>query len=132
MHGPKRNRFCGQRISQITSTPNGSALGVPTEDAFDPDDNVFQVRKYQLKKQFRIGFNVFVDFGFATLVDDTDVHFSCMQVDTAVIFMLPCVEPHLEPPLVIGNIVFAETYPWVNGIFRIWQSIGSMFMALSR
>jgi hypothetical protein len=32
-----------------------------------------------------------------------------MQIDTAVIFVLPCVEPHLEPPLVIGNIVLAET-----------------------
>jgi hypothetical protein len=109
MHGPKRNRFCDQRISQIANTPNGSALGVPAENAFYPDDNVFQEREYQLKKQFRTGFNVFVDFSFPFMVDDADIHFSCMQIDTAVIFVLPCVEPHLEPPLVIGNIVLAET-----------------------
>jgi len=94
MHFRGRSRFYGRRIGRRASTPNGSALGVPTKDTFNPDNDVFQKGKHQFKKQLRIGFNVLMHFGFTFLIDDADLHFSCVQIDPAVIFVLLVVESH--------------------------------------
>jgi len=49
---------------------------VPAKDAFHTDDNVIEVRKDQLEKRFRIGFDILMNFNFTPVTDNTDVHFS--------------------------------------------------------
>ena len=44
------------------------------------------------EKVMDISFNVLVNFYADLLVDNTDVHFSCIQIDTAIIFVMWCVE----------------------------------------
>lgn len=41
-----------------------------------------------------IGFNIFMNAVFALLVNDTDIHFSGVQVDTAIILVLLVVKSH--------------------------------------
>jgi hypothetical protein len=74
--------------------PSGNALGVPAKDTLDADDNVFKVRKYQLEEAFGIGFDVLVYKHFTILGRDTDVHFSGVQIDAAVIAVLLIVKFH--------------------------------------
>ena len=54
---------------------------VPAEYALNADNDVGQEWKDQLEKQFRIGFDVLMNPDFSFLVDDADIHFSCMQID---------------------------------------------------
>ena len=65
---------------------------VPAKDTFHPYGNVLEVRENQLEKGFRVGFDIFVHFGFALLVQDADVHFASVQINAAVILMLLSVE----------------------------------------
>jgi hypothetical protein len=68
---------------------------VPTKDAFHPHDNIIEIRKDQLKKGFGISFDILMHFGFSLLVQDADIHFSCVQIDTAIVFVLLDVKFHL-------------------------------------
>jgi hypothetical protein len=74
----------------------GAEVGnpVPAKDAFDTDNDIIDVGKHQFEEQFRIGFYVLVDLGFAFLVDDTDIHFSSVQIDTAIVLVLLFVKSH--------------------------------------
>jgi hypothetical protein len=67
---------------------------IPAKDAFNADGNVIEVGKDQLEKQFRIGFDVLVDFYFSFVIDNADIHFSSVQVDAAVVIVLLVVEFH--------------------------------------
>jgi hypothetical protein len=67
---------------------------IPAEYAFRANDDIVEEWENQFEKQFGFGFDVFVDFCFPFLVKDTDVHFSGMQVDTAIVLMLLIVESH--------------------------------------
>ena len=58
------------------------------KDAFNTDDNVIKVGKDQFEEQLRIGIDVLVNLGFAFLIEDADIHFSNMQVNTAVVLVL--------------------------------------------
>jgi len=48
-----------------------------------------------LEKQIRVGVDIFMDHRFSFLIENTDVHFSGMQIDAAVILMLLIVEFHI-------------------------------------
>ena len=67
---------------------------VPAEDAFHAYDQVVKIGKDQFEKQLRIGFDVFVNFDLAPVADNADVHFSGVQIDSTVMFVLSGVESH--------------------------------------
>jgi hypothetical protein len=103
MHDQGQSRSYGRRKDRPANMPEGNALGVPAEDAFDTDDDVFDEGKHQFEKAFRIGFDIQVNDHFAFTIQDADIHFSGMQIDTAVILVLLIVEFHGVPP-----------FAWVN------------------
>jgi hypothetical protein len=89
--------FHVQRVTQDECNAVLSAqIGdpVPAKDALDTDDDVFQEGEDQLKEHLGIGGDVFMESGFAFLVDDADVHFACVQIDAAVKLVLLFVESH--------------------------------------
>jgi len=67
---------------------------IPTENAFDTDNDIIDVGEHQLEEQFRISFDVLVELGFAFLIYDADVHFAGMQIDTAIVFVLLIIKSH--------------------------------------
>jgi hypothetical protein len=67
---------------------------VPAKYAFYPDNNIIEVRKYQLEEQLRVGFDVLVNGNLAAEVDNTDIHFSRMQIDAAKVLVLLIVKSH--------------------------------------
>ena len=67
---------------------------VSGKDAFNADYNVFS-KSIGHKLQIISGtFHVFVEYSFSAVVDDTDVHRSCVKVDTNVKLMLVLIESH--------------------------------------
>ena len=80
----KRDVVFGTEVSQ----------SVPAEYALDTNDNVLQIRKNDFKKWFGIGFDILMNHDFSFAADNADIHFSGMQVDATVIFMLIVVEFH--------------------------------------
>jgi hypothetical protein len=84
--------------------PSGNALGVPAGDTFNADDDIFDEREHQFEKVFRVGFDIQVNDHFAFNVQDADIHFSGVQIDTAVIFVLPAIKFHDVPPFAWVNI----------------------------
>ena len=54
-------------------------------------------------EDFTICINVSVQFDFSFFVNDADVHFFCVQVDSAIKFVLFGVKSHGLPPLVCVN-----------------------------
>ena len=67
---------------------------VPAEDAFDTNNDVLDEGKDQFKKSFRVGFNVHLNHNFAFVVQDADIHFPGVQIDTAIVFVLLVVKFH--------------------------------------
>jgi hypothetical protein len=67
---------------------------VPAEYAFNADNDVIDIWKYQFKEQHRIRFDILMHFSFSSMIDDADVHFSGMKVDTAIVFVLLIVKSH--------------------------------------
>jgi hypothetical protein len=71
---------------------------IPGNDAFNRNNDVLSIRGDRLQKGVRIGFDVSVKDGSALLVEDTKIHRPCMQIDTAVKFVLLFVKSHMRPP----------------------------------
>jgi hypothetical protein len=71
---------------------------VPGEHALGANSQIFKKGKDYIEQQFRIGLDIFVDPGFALLVDDAHVHFPCMQIDAAIEFVSLIVKSHGLPP----------------------------------
>ena len=76
---------------------------VPGEHALDSDDDVVTERFDGFEERFGPGVHVSVEQDVSVLVEDTEVHGSGMQVDTAVEFMLLRVESHEASSLVCGE-----------------------------
>lgn len=89
----------------------GTQIGdpVPAEYTFDADYDIFDEREDQFEKQFRIGLDILMNPNFAFLVDDTDVHFPGVQVDTAVVCVLLIVEFHRFASFFLGKWMLAVT-----------------------
>ena len=67
---------------------------IPGKNAFNADYNVFS-KSIGHKFQIISGtFHVFVEYSFSDVVDDTDVHRSCVKVDSNVKLMLILIESH--------------------------------------
>jgi len=79
---------------------------VPGKHTLDANNDIFKVGKDGIEQQCSIGINVLVQFGFSLGIDDAEVHFPCMQIDTAIKFVTLIVKSHDLPPF------FAQ---WVNG-----------------
>jgi hypothetical protein len=47
---------------------------VPDEHAFDGDDDILPIRLDSPEKGLRVGFEVFVKYGVAFLIQNTDIH----------------------------------------------------------
>jgi hypothetical protein len=67
---------------------------VPAKDAFNTDNDVIDIWKNHFKEQLRIGFDVFVNMSFTLFVEDANIHFSGVQIDTAIVFVLFIVKSH--------------------------------------
>ena len=65
---------------------------VPGEDAFNADYNVLSESVCHKLQIISGTFHVFVEYSFTDVVDDTDVHRSCVKVDTNVKLMLVLIE----------------------------------------
>lgn len=53
---------------------------VPGKHAFNADQHIFREREDDVEKRLEIGLKILMPSGFALLVDDVHVHFSCMQI----------------------------------------------------
>jgi hypothetical protein len=67
---------------------------VPGKHALNTDHHIFKKRKDNVERQFRVGVKILMYFGLPILAKDANVHFSCMQIDAAIIFVLPVVKSH--------------------------------------
>jgi len=74
----------------------GAKIGnpIPGEHAFDADNDIFKEWEDDIEKRFGIGLKVLMYSGFSLLIDDANVHFSCMQIDAAIKFVLLIVKSH--------------------------------------
>jgi hypothetical protein len=74
----------------------GTQIGdpIPAEDAFDAHNDVLLEGRNQFEKKIRISFYVLMNPDFSFLVNNADIHFSGVQIDTTVVFMLFVVEFH--------------------------------------
>lgn len=67
---------------------------VPGEHAFRRHDNVFPERLYHVEKGFPVGFYIAVKHNLSRRVQDAQIHFFRMQVDSTGIFVLFGVKCH--------------------------------------
>jgi hypothetical protein len=75
---------------------------VPAENTFHADNDIIEKRENQVKEQFRISFDVFVNHDFSFVAENADIHFPGMQIDAAVILVLIVVEFHFASFFVKG------------------------------
>jgi len=72
---------------------------VPGEHALGRHDEILAVGGDDLEEGLRIRLDVPVHEHLADPVEDAEVHHVHVEIDSAVVAMLPVVESHLGPPL---------------------------------
>ena len=74
----------------------GTEIGkpIPAEDAFDTDDDVFQERGDKFDQHLLIGIDIFMKLNISLLIEDANVHFSGVKIDSAIILVLLGIEIH--------------------------------------
>src|SRR5262249_19797323 len=93
------DRFHVQRVPQNKrNIVLGAQIGepIPSKDAFHANRHVFSVGGYRFKEQLRGTRHVSVQHDLALRIQDTDVHRSGMQIDSAVVSVLLSVKSHDE------------------------------------
>ena len=70
------------------------SYAVPGEHALDSYDNVFPEGLYSIEKDLGAGINVPVQSDLPGFIQDTEIHFSGMKIDSAIKFVLFGVESH--------------------------------------
>src|SRR5262249_51414816 len=93
------DRFHVQRVPQNKrNILLGAQIGepVPSKDAFHANRHVFSVGGYRFKEQLRGTRHVSVQQYLALRIQDTDVHRSGMQIDSAVVSVLLGIKSHDE------------------------------------
>jgi len=75
---------------------------VPGEHTFHGDDNVLSIRMNDLEEDLTIGNNISVQPGFSCLIEDAEIHFVGVKVDSAIEFVMFGVESHLVSSFVVG------------------------------
>src|SRR5262249_10741258 len=71
---------------------------IPSKDAFHGNRHVFSVGGYRFKEQLRGTRHVSVQHDLALRIQDTDVHRSGVQIDSAVVSVLLSVKSHMRSP----------------------------------
>ena len=76
-------------------------IGEPVlgEDALNGNDNVFSIWSNGLQKDVGISLDISVQEDLTLLVEDAEMHRPCVQIDTAVKFVLTGVKSYLRPPM---------------------------------
>ena len=76
------------------------------EDALNGNDNVLTIGSNGLQKDIRVCLDVTVQEDLSLLIEDAEIHCSCMQIDTAVKLVLMGVKSHVRPPWdkVLGSL----------------------------
>ena len=87
---------------------------VPGEHTFHGDDNVLSERLDELEEDFSIGFNVSVQPDLPGFIQDAEIHFFCMKVDSTIKFVLFGVKSHLDSSFFIGLWFFGETHNTIS------------------
>jgi len=67
---------------------------IPGEDAFHGNDNILTKWSDDFKKGITLGFQVAMFPDFSLFIEDADIHFTCVQIDAAVILVLIGVKSH--------------------------------------
>ena len=67
---------------------------VPAVHAFGADDQIVQARFDQMKQRFWFGWNLFMQKGFALLIQDADIQATGMQINSTVVTMSAIVKVH--------------------------------------
>jgi len=82
----------------------GTEIGdpIPGEHAFHGDDNVLSERFYDLEENFSIGFDISVQEDLPGFIQDAEIHFFRMKVDSTIKFVLFSVKSHLVSSFFIG------------------------------
>jgi hypothetical protein len=97
LHLPAVDRLPVQRVPQHEGDAlPGAEVGqpIPGEDTLDRDRQIVPVGGNQFEEAGRIGFDVPMNQNGTFLIDDADVHLPSVQIDAAVIPMLPSVKWH--------------------------------------
>jgi len=68
---------------------------VPGEHALDSYNDVFPERLYRLEEELGVGLNVSAQSDLPGFIQDTEIHFSGMKIDSAIKFVLFGVESHM-------------------------------------
>ena len=71
---------------------------VPGESTFNGDQEIVLILFDHFQKQFPVSTDISVQEDFSSPVNDAEIHGFCMQVDSAIIFVLLGVESHSVPP----------------------------------
>jgi hypothetical protein len=71
---------------------------IPGKHTLDSNNDFRQKGEYELKEYLGIGFDIFVQNDFTQIIKDTNIHLSCVQIDSAVVLVLLGVESHGVPP----------------------------------
>jgi hypothetical protein len=79
---------------------------VPGEGTFDSDYEIIPVLFDRFQECFPISLDVSMQEHRPITVNNAEVHGLCMQVDSAIMFVLLSVESHSVPPcLVVGTFI---------------------------
>lgn len=91
----------------------GISQPVPGKHTFCRNDKIIPKRFNGSQKDIRSGLHVPMKNSFSNMIDDADIHFGCMKVDSAVIFVLFSVKSHVRSPFVLSlmgiNLNHTET-----------------------
>jgi hypothetical protein len=114
----KRDIFFVAKISQP----------VPGEHALGTDDQIVPVRMNGLQKGVRLGFDVAVEQCLSLLVENTQVHFVGVQVDSTVMLVLFGVQSHEKASFAYDDLRLLSHYNGsgplgAKGVFSIIKSI---------
>ena len=83
---------------------------IPGKHAFHGDDNVLSERLDELEEDFSIGSNVSVQPDLPGFIQNAEIHFFRMKVDSAIKFVLFGVKSHSVASFFIGLWFFGETH----------------------
>ncbi|OPY69567.1 MAG: hypothetical protein A4E62_01795 [Syntrophorhabdus sp. PtaU1.Bin002] len=81
---------------------------VPGKHALDRHHEILTVWLDRPEKGSPVGIHVPVEFYFPFRIEDAQVHFSCMEIDSAIEFVLTCVKVHKASSLLV-DLWFLQT-----------------------
>jgi len=83
------------RVQKVSGVWHTNPTPSTREYTFNANDDVLHIGRDALEKRFGFRVNILMNHRFSFLIQNTDVHFSGVQIDAAVILVLPVVEVHI-------------------------------------